>query len=52
MPWDDNRKALPIEITQAIEQLKKCQEKEHSEICMEVVEDLLIECNHSSLKVK
>jgi hypothetical protein len=42
--WGDNKETLPKEIMRAIEQLKECQEEKHPEICMEVVEDLLIEC--------
>lgn len=45
--WGDNKEVLPDEIITAIEQLKECQEEQHPEICMEVVSDLLIECNKS-----
>ena len=42
--WGDNKEILPNEILKAIEQLKACQEEQYPEICMEVIEDLLIQC--------
>lgn len=45
--WGDNKEILPEEIMRAIEELKACQEEQYPEICMEIVEDFLIECNNS-----
>lgn len=42
--WGGNKKELPVEILRAVEKLKECQEEQYPEICMEVIEDLLIEC--------
>ena len=45
--WGDKKEVLPEEITHAVECLKTCQEEQYPEICMEVIEDLLIKYNNS-----
>lgn len=43
--WGDNRRDLPSEIEKTIQHIKNCIDdtKPHDEICMKVVNDLLLE---------